>query len=306
MWPFRKRRPTTRSARYRDNNPLKKQLLIGGLLVVLVSGLVTSVWYGTRVPAWQIETVRVVGGPTIQHEDVRALVWQQLEGSYFRLVPKTFFYTYPETTIAAVIQDLPRVKAVTTTLTDRSELVVAFEEYIPEALWCRSVEMAGSNCVFFDQTGYAFATAPTLQGGVFIRYVHSVEEPRVDATPFSAEFLTETKTFSTWLIDTFGWYVTHVVSTNGIDVDYTLAHDGILKVTTQVPITTTQNNLETLLAAPEMEKERAGDFEYIDLRFGDKIFIRDVEPEPVATSTEMTATSSEGVVTTSTEEDLSR
>lgn len=301
MWPFRRRRPQTRRSRYRDNNPLKKQLMVGILLFVLVGGLVAGVWYGTRVADWQITDVTVIGGPTIQHDDVEALVWQELTGNYFKLTPRTFFYTYPETAIKASIESLPRVKAVTSEVVNNFEVVVAFEEYIPEALWCSAVSQAASTCLFLDQAGYAFAPAPTLQGAAFVRYIHSEEALATNTTPFTKDFLTDTGTFSDWLTDTLGWYVTHVVYQNDIDIEYILAGGGKLKVTTQVPLKTTQANLETLLSAAEMEKERAGDFEYIDLRFGDKIFIRDVIEEPIATSSDVAATTSPAVATSTTD-----
>lgn len=301
MWSFRRRRTKTRRARYRDNNPIKKQILIGLTLFSLLALLLAGVWYGSRVADWQIATVTVIGGPTIAHEDIEALVWEQLQGSYFVFVPRQFYYTYPEESILEVVRAIPRIKAATVKLVEMSELVVAFEEYVPEALWCADVSSTAEGCMFLDASGYAFSPAPTLQGAAFVRYVHSVEEPRVDATPFTPDFLSETATFSTWLTDTFGWYVTHIVYTNGIDIEYELAGGGMLKVTTQMPIETTQTNLEALLAASEMEKERAGDFEYIDLRFGDKVFIRDFEPEVVATSTDSVATSTESTTVTSEE-----
>jgi hypothetical protein len=68
---------------------------------------------------------------------------------------------------------------------------------------------------------------------------------------------------------------------------------GLLKVTLEQSVTNTLDNLRVLLASEEFQHIRPGNFQYIDLRFGDKMFINEevgvADKELSATSTsEMT------------------
>ncbi len=163
---------------------------------------------------------------------------------------------------------------------------IAFEEFDPVALWC-TVE--DTDCVFLDGAGYAFATAPELTGSALTRYSVPNKRPVVGETPFSPLYMETTTGLATRLEDELALYITHVVRADEVDTTYRLASGAEIKVSERMSAAETFENLQTIFANEDFADLQAGQFAYIDLRFGDKVFVSEVG-EPVATSTSATTT----------------
>lgn len=254
------------------------------LLVLIVGGvLTTGLWYGTRLTSLQITDVVVVGGATISEATVRNVVEQELVGDQYLLVPKRFAWWYPDASITAAVHAIPRVQHVRTERKGQT-LVVAFDEYRPAALWCETVE--SQQCLFLDHAGYAFASAPVLIGSAFVRYVTVGTPPTVGASPLTPAYMDTTSSFIESLEDQLDLYVTHVVRTDEIDTAYVLSTGAEIRVTDRMSATETFTNLLSILNADQFSDISDGSFYYIDLRFGDKVFVSEAPPGEVATSTD--------------------
>lgn len=285
------------SSRYRTKKTVKEepkasswryQVLVGLLLTAVVGGLTAGVYYVSHIPSLQITSVVVTGGATIPGETVKALVTSQLEGSYFRLLPRTFRYTYPASAITASLLNQDRIAAVDLQLTSGHELSVHFTEYVPHALWCQPE--SGERCFFIDAEGYSFAVAPTLQGNAFVRYVTPGDTPRKEVYAFHSDFLREQEVFMSGLAS-LGYFISAVTVSGSEDYEYHIFGGGSFKVSQTLPLNRSLSNLTTVLQAPEFSHLAPGAFSYIDLRFGDKVFVREKDEE-LETST---ATSSDAV-----------
>ena len=68
------------------------------------------------------------------------------------------------------------------------------------------------------------------------------------------------------------------------EVTFEVAGGGQIKVTLTQPIEDSLGNLEVLLSSPDFDHLAPGNFQYIDLRFGDKVFVN--EEVLTATTTE--------------------
>lgn len=261
--------------------------MIGVLLTLVISGLLTAVWYITRLPSWQLKEVEVVGGRTIPHNEIKNLVESSLNGTYLRLIPKRYTLLYPKDDIEKHILDLDRVKNVHLEKDDNNNLIVAFEEHVPRALWCAEVDSEG--CVFVDINGYAFAKAPRLTGGAFVRYITDTE-PKVE-TYLDPEYIKETEAFISSVESELSLFVTHVVRLGDYDTEYYVSGGGRIKVSQGVSSTHNFRNLKLVLDAEEFKHIEPGTFNYIDLRFGDKIFVNEVKADIATTTTSTTSTS---------------
>jgi hypothetical protein len=271
-------------ARHWSLSPLQKQLLIGFIVLTVVVGLVLSVWYVTRIDSLQLSTVTATGGLTITPSLVERRVQETLEGSYLHLIPKRFSYLFPAEDIIASVESIPRVKSVQIEKVDRNALHVSFTEYVPFALWCTQDDTAG--CVFIDNAGYAFDGAPQLSGGAFIRFLLDDDIPEVGLQPFASDYLTATIDFAEQLEADLGMITTTIHLRGDYDIDFSIAGGGVIKVSQHLPFEDTFSNLMTILSSTEFSDITPGSFQYIDLRFGDKVFVNEelpviaVEPEP--------------------------
>ncbi len=267
---------------------LIRQLVIGFLCVAGVSFAIAVIWFGTRMDALSITTITIDGEVTVQESLLHEVITRELEGAYFGIIPHRFSYVYPEVRIEEALMDVDRVKEVTLERRSRRELRVEIIEYIPEALWC-SVLYPGT-CFFVDHDGYAFAEAPELHGERFVRYLTLMREPEKRQALTTVEDFKATRQFVDELATTH-WYVTQVEIDSARDVFYTLHLGSELKTTLTMPVMETLRYLNVIRASEEYADVVPGNFAYLDLRFGSKVFFKRL-PDPtieeaVATATEL-------------------
>lgn len=267
---------------------LIRQIVFGVLLVVLVVLLGTGIWYGTRIKALTIENVEVIGGETINHDRIEEIAEESLKGTYYRLVPRAFAWTYPRHEIENRISEVERIKNVHVERTARKQLSVVFEEYHPFALWCQPADEGGlaldSACLFLDRNGYAFAYAPKLDGGAFVRFSEHGRMPEIKTEGFPGDFVRTTESFIKQAYDEVGINIIQVEKSGEDEVTYHIAGGGELKTTLRMMPEETIENLEVVLSSEEFGHIEPGNFQYIDLRYGNKIFVN--EELEAATGTE--------------------
>lgn len=273
-------------------HPLWKQVLVGVVIVLAISLLITAIWYGTRVSSLQVTTVTIDGQETLKADELRALAEAQLEGTYFSLIPRTFAWLYPQSDIVAALEAVDKVKSVTVDREDQT-VAVRIVEYVPDALWCRDKE--SDECFLMSATGFAFTESPGLQGGAFVRYIDPELTFQKQTQAFDAAYISRTKDFVRQLRTALDWYVTHIEKGERDDVSYWLASGGELKTVMTEPNEVTIENLQTVLTAEEFAEIAPGNFQYIDLRFGNKVYVNDTEPS-VATSTVATTSAATSTV----------
>ena len=276
-----KRKPARRSQKAAENT-WKRQVGIGVMLTCIIGLILTGVWYGSRVESLTINTIEVVGGETIARDEVRRLTDELLVGSYYRLVPKQFAFTYPKQTITDRIMRLERVKNVLVERLDGTTLQIVFEEYKPFALWCESLE--STSCAFLDRSGYAFTMAPELTGAAFIRYVVVDEELETGKQVFDRSILDQATEFTEAASDQLSLNVIGVIQTSVVELEYHLAGGGIIRTSRDVTAQDTFENLLTVLESTQFDHLEPGNFEYIDLRFGNKVYVKEESVE-ISTST---------------------
>jgi cell division septal protein FtsQ len=272
-----------------DPNTLQliRQIVGGVLALTLVAILVVSVWYVSRLPALTIQTVEVSGGETIAHELVRQLVDTELEGAYLRLIPRRFAWLYPKADIEATVQSLDRVASISLSVIEGTTLAVSFTEYIPDTLWCAT---DATECVFLDQTGYAFARAPSLTGGAFLRLEKLGVTPVTGVSAFAEEEYRQVLELVA-LLERNGWFVSTVAVDLVGDAYLSLVDGGELKVVLADDPERIVENLLTIVNAGQFAGLGPGEFAYIDLRFGNKVFVNEL-----GAATTSAATSSEALL----------
>jgi hypothetical protein len=257
---------------------LIKQVFFGVLVFSAVALIITAVWYFTRLSNLTLSTVTVEGGITINKSNIATLTNEQLEGDYLKLVPRRFAYMYPEDEIVSKISEVDRIKDVAVERVSATELHVTFDEYLPDTLWCKL--NTDTECLFLDETGFAFAQAPALSGESVVRYFATEQETELRTQPFSEQDYQTSKDF-TELLSSIGWYVTKIEINSAHDVFYTLSQGGEIKATLTEPATKPFANLETILRSKEFDHLKPGNFQYLDLRFGTRVFVNEelIKPE---------------------------
>lgn len=277
--------------RRRDDTPsVWRHVFVGVGICSFATLIAVGVWHFTRLPAFTLATIDVEGGDTIPNERVRAEIASVLGGSYFKIIPYTFSLLYPKEQIATAVTAIPRVKDVAIER-DMESLLVTFTEYAPYALWCRPEHEA---CYFLDETGYAFAPGPRLEGGALIRHMFEDDGELGKRQVFEPEAFSAVHAFLFELSDVLGLRVTDVLYTKDGDVKLSVNGGGTLFIRGDASYDATFENLESVLASDEFKHLKPGEFQYIDLRFGNKVFVNEEEPVIATTTASTTEDSEEG------------
>ncbi len=252
---------------------LLKQLAIGLAIFSVLGLVVASLWYGTRVSMLTISEIRVSGGETIPHAVVEKITRETLEGTYLGIIPRQFAWWYPEEEIIKNISQVPRMKDPIVSRESGRVLTITFSEYEPYALWC--AERSTDNCLFIDKTGYAFGAAPKLSGGAFLRYRTLGRDMVVGAVMAERRDIDTMERFVSLVGDNLNFSINQIETDTAGDVFYILSGGGEFKATLRDDAAQVFDNLRTILASKEFSDIRPGNFQYIDLRFGNKVFVNE-------------------------------
>jgi cell division septal protein FtsQ len=267
--------------------------VLWGVVVILVVFLVGyGIWYVTRLPAFTISDITIQGGTTVSHDMLQSIVGEELNGSYLHLVPHRFALTYPKKAIKQKLGSVPRVHNVSVTRDGYTGLHITFDEYIPEALLCASTDDSAP-CYFLDKEGYAFAESPPLVGGTFVRYVIEDLDAKPGVQAFKPQVLHDTEQLLSVLASQFGFRVYLITYNKDGDTDYHFTNGGRLFATRSMSTQEIYGNLKSILSSDQFKHLLTEPFNYIDLRFGNKIFVNE---HPMTAST-TSATSSNASTT---------
>ncbi len=268
---------------------LLKQLALGLLLFTILGFLVSILWYTTRVSFLTITEVTIAGGETIPHDVVEKIVRNTLTGTYVGIIPRQFAWWYPQSEIIANISQIPRMKNPLVERESGHVLTVRFEEYQPYALWC--ADRTSADCVFIDATGYAFGAAPKLSGGAFLRYRTLGRDMKVGSAMAEPSELETMETFVSLVETNLPFAITHIETDTAGDVYYIVSGGGEFKASLKDDAQNVFDNLRTIVGSKEFNDLRPGNFQYIDLRFGNKVFVNE-EVGGVGSTTATTTTQS--------------
>ncbi len=280
-------------SRRREVREYRARLIASGVSagVVLCIGLL--VWYGARRPEVTISEINVSGGSTVSHEVVRDKIKSALSGNYALLIPHRFSFMYPQQAIVDGVNAIPRVHGATVIRSSRNELEVSFEEYVPYALWCDATPSADApapKCLFVDERGYAFAEAPPLLGQTLVRFITEERPPAVGAYVYDTATLLRYQHFVEAIAQNHEHRLSAITETKDGDFVLHLSGDVDLLMTKDADIQDIFDTLESMFESEEFKDLPLDSFEYIDLRFGNKVYVKkrgagDEEPSDVASST---------------------
>jgi len=262
-----------------------KRVTYGGTTFLVLSCLALLVFYGTRLPGVTLDTVVVEGVETVSRERVEERANTLLAGSYFGLVPYRFSYLLPLDRIRAVIEEMPRVAKVDVSRQGAS-LLVSIVEHAPEMLWC-SASNAG-DCLYVDQEGMAYEKAPDLTGGMLMRFVVVGVDPKEGDSLLSSEVRAKLIAVATAMEERHDFRVAKIEYSPDGDATLSLSGGGIVQVSTTNDLEETYANLASILSSEEFAHLAPGNFERIDLRFGNKVFVQE---DPFVASSTATTTS---------------
>lgn len=259
---------------------MRRRVLASGSVALLVLLLGCTVWYGTRREEVTIARIDVSGGETVSHEAVRTKVESALSGTYALLIPHRFTYLFPRSAIAEAVNAIPRVHGAAVVRSSRTALSVTYDEYIPAALWCAARDLGEMrDCVFVDQHGYAFDEAPRLMGETLVRFVVEGRPPVQYGVLYDAQTLGRYLSFADALVATRDARVVTVTETADGDLMLQTNNRAQILIRKDADMQDVLEIIDSIFINETFAKRSLRDYLYIDLRFGNKVFLKEPDPE---------------------------
>ena len=241
-------------------------VLAAGILLLL-SGAVGLAY----LPALQISAVQVEGAQTVSSSTVEAFVRARLEGSYAYILPKTNIFLYPKRSIArALVAAYPQFASVDVHAVDFHTIAVAIVEREPRALWC------ADRCYLMDENGVVYGEAPVFSAPVYTAYQGTTTGERLPKQFLApGEFLPLSALVDAIAQKIPGEHLQAVEVDAQSDVQMHFVAGFIVRFALRDEGGDVFERFTLALqSAPFKDKPLSG-FEYLDLRFGDKLYYKE-------------------------------
>ena len=240
-------------------------IMLGGLVWLSHSGFL------------RITSIEVSGEQTILASNVEDAVQSQLAGSYWHLFAKNNIFLYPKSQINnALPAAMPVIASAEVRAVNFHTISVSIVERQPKALWCgNTVEASSSNCFLLDQNGVAYAPSADFSGDAYKRYYGALSG---GSTP--QQYLTPASFISLGaLVDTIAQSqpqdaIASVSVDQDSDVRVAFSSGFTLLFDLSQSGGDVYQRFELALQSDAFAGRTIADFQYLDLRFGDRLYYK--------------------------------
>lgn len=265
----KKEAPKPRPVRLRDKRR-RMRIFVACICLLSTLGAIGGLGAATHVERLTINDVSVSGAQAVAPEALVASVNAGLSTETFKLFSRENIFLYPKGAIEdALARDFPRIKDVALSRPSllAQAVVVAVEERTPYAKWCVSAcyLMDSGGFVFAESTGEATTIGYEFRGGL-----------AKDRSPVGQWFLRGRLPEAVAFLDKLGVAGFKAVAFDvGTDKDFSVMLEGgtMLYLPFGSDTDALLRNLVTTVETDSL-RDRIGELQYIDLRFGNRVYYR--------------------------------
>ncbi len=237
--------------------------------------------YISRLPHLNITEIQIVDNKFIDGEEVQNVIWEEMAGKYIWLFPKTNVLFYPQNKIKDSLQNkLGRIENIDLSIKNNNILLVSLDEREAKYTWCGdapTLEGEKGQCYFLDKLGYIFEEAPHFSGEVYFKFYGISSESYFQKENFEKLVLFKDALITLKLKPTF------LYINKEKEVEVYLSKTNLSKYEPKIIFNLNadiQNVIENITAALNTEplktdiKNKYSSLQYIDLRFGNKVYTK--------------------------------
>ncbi len=241
-------------------------------IVFIFIGLV----FFLRMDRFQIRDVNIEGARIIQESDLRKSVDDTLSGSYVWLIPKSNTFIYNLGTLKSyLLEEFPGIQSITLARDGFNKISLNIEERKPHVLWCPDKDEVDQQCYFIDDTGLLFAEAPSFSGNVYFIFRGKLDKDTpLGARLMSQQDFTSFEQFISLITKNLHVDIVGVTFKEVGDFDLDLASGTKILFNKTLSYDDMYNNFGSVLKSDQFASSTIDSLEYLDMRFGNKIFFK--------------------------------
>jgi len=264
-----------------------------GLYSVFCISLIIGISSLSAASFMTIDETQVKGLGFLKESQITEIVSEKTQGRLLWLFPKTNIFLYPKEEIKTeILKKYKRVNEAQVSLKDFSDLDISITERKPFALWCKEIEVKSENyeeterefqkreeCFFLDENGFIFdevLDSDLDNVSNLAKHFGSLTK----AGEIGSSFLGHAKFKNLYnflgLVSSTFEIKPKIIRKQESTLEIFLDFGSVLKISADDDFEKTFENLITLLSDSEFQKVNnpLSLFEYIDLRFGQKVFYK--------------------------------
>jgi hypothetical protein len=238
---------------------------------ILILILFFSFFYFMQQPKVLVNEIMVENNVFISSESISEQVRGIIEGKYFYIIPKNNAFFLPRNTIKTVLKNKnPALESSEINLKGLNQINITIQEYEPEIL----VANASNKKYFVNKEGIIFMEEPLIYSyGDLVILNTDLENIELRSQALNSEFLGNLKNFINSLknIDVIVLSVKNVEE----NIFNLKTQKGFsLRITSADDLNVSFENLKTVLLNKVIDETDLTATDYIDLRFGNKVFYK--------------------------------
>jgi len=246
----------------------KKNLIINSIFIIAflvsVNYLLSEI---SKIKKINISEINIKNNITVKTEEIEKIISSDIEGNYFwKFYSKRNILLYPKQNIKEnLLTKYSEIKTVDLNLDLPNTLNIFIEEYKPYALWC------GEDCYFIDNTGYIFKK--TIKNENLFKYNINLNTKHLDYERnrvFKEEKFKEIDSF-VQLIKGLNLSPEKIVSEDNKKYEIYFNNGSKVIFTNEQNTRELMDNFQAILNLEDFDIKSV---EYVDLRFGNKVFYK--------------------------------
>lgn len=259
-----------------------KSILIFLLLIVFILLLSRL----SLISAIQITDIEISGDSSVSKDEIISLVKKETTGNYYMLFSKNSLFLYPRRTIGEkIINNFKKIEKAQIKSKGFNTIILSLVERKPDSLWCAGGD-GGENhksanlgkCYFLDKEGIVFSDAPDFSGNAFMRYYGLLGND----DPIGKVYMPNEKfkeiTYFVSSLKRLGLVATKFIAGSESDYEIYLENGSKIIFDDRQPLEKTLDNLQSILSEIGLNKNSGTsssiNLNYVDLRFGNKVFYK--------------------------------
>ena len=246
----------------------KWKLIIFCVVVVLLIG---GFFYWMRHPSLNIENIVVSKNHFSKAEGIQARVSEVLDDNILLLIPKTNVLFLPRyETEKKLKEEFPEIENIDIDLNGFKEIEIEVFEYEPEMVWFNG----DNKSYFINKEGNIFLEEPLLHSYKDLLILESkMENTELGMNIIDSEFLESLNSFSENLIE-IEIEIKKVKHSEEDVYRIETNKDFEIVVSSNDDFDASFENIEVILEDGTLKKEDLHLVDYVDLRFGNKVFYK--------------------------------
>ena len=257
----------------------KRKLIRYGVVLFLIIFIISLTSYIAHRQNIRISKVELHGQVLVEPTDLASTALKYMEGSYFWLFPKNNFLWYPKTKLTGYLKEtFKRIDTIHIERKGFDTIIVDIVERKSFAIWGDTLpgesEEGKAQFYFMDSNSTIFAEAPNFSGDAYFKYYGLVETK----TPIGQFYIASSTEFSeiTRFVEDvrmLGLKPQYIVAKSGAEFSLVIGSGGQIYFDVKESLVKAGDNLEALLRTEALSKN-ISNLDYIDLRFGNKLYYK--------------------------------